>query len=433
MDLFILLNYFFCLVTSFSLFILILQYRFLVIKPSIIVILFFHLMIQWAATISSGHIESYLPDPIAFAFLVHGFPLIGLSVSFFTQSKNTKIVWYRLTDPNYFSYKLDYRVILTLAGLVTFIGILYLTYIPFEQTGLFAIFTNPKMSAIVRENSLKLIDSEFIKYSYSFMIFALAPLLSVTVAILLVQSIMRKQIFQILLTIIAIAFILFLVSLTGERSPAAFIILTIFFALLLNQGLPINRRFTTLAVLATLTGLAIPTLLTILREGKVVSIPLLVKYLTTGIFGRIFYLPMKVGLDYVHYAQTEHFFGIVGIPKLAILFGIEPFDIANFIGIKYEFEGIQSVTANACYVLTYYSYFGLFSLILSLLGLWLLDYTIWIYRRLSNNLLLPCVASISIVSIYFTSGDYTTVLLTGGFGVILIVACTLDLLCFNSK
>lgn len=390
-------------------------------------------MIQWAATINSGYIAFYLPDPVSFAFLVHGFPLIGLSVSFFTQFRNAKIVWCRLTDPDYLYSKLNTKVILILTVCIILISAFYLYSVPFEQTGLFAIFTNSENAAIARENSLKTLSNALVKYSYSFMLFALAPLLAVLLAILFVQSLNKKRQFQSLAIAIVITGILFLVSLTGERSPSAFIILTIVFALFLNKGLLVTRSNIILALMATVAVLALPTLLTILREGKAISLPIFWRYLTNGILKRVFYSPMEAGLHYVHYAQTMHFFGVAGIQKIAILFGVEPIDTPNLIGLKYEYSGIKTVSANACYVLTYYSYFGLCSLFLSLIGLWLLDFAVWIYRRLSDSSLLACVASVSIVSIYFVSGDYTTVLLTNGFGIILIVVCSLDLLFFKGK
>jgi hypothetical protein len=390
-------------------------------------------MIQWAATVSSGYIQSYLPDPIAFAFLVHGFPIIGLSVSFFIQFRNAKRVWDRITNPNYLSYRVDKRITIILTICVMLIGAFYLTYVPFQTTGLFAILTNPTESAMARENSLKLLDSTLVKYSYSFMIFIFAPLLSVLMAISLFQSLIKRRILKSLFVALVMASVLFLVSLTGERSHPVFIIVTIFFAFFLNQGLPINRYYMTLVGIASIVILTVPTLLTILREGKSINIVIFWEYLVNGIFGRVFYGPMETALHYVHYAQTQHFFGLAAIPKLAILLGIEPIDVPNFIGLTYEFSGIQSVSANACYVLTYYSYFGLASLFLSLVGLWLLDFAVWIYRRLSDKLLLPCVASVSTISIYFISSDYTSILLTNGFGVILILACALDSLFINTK
>ena len=74
-------NWVFCLVTTFLLLFAVWRNRFLLIKPSMMIVLLFHLTVQWIATVQSAQIETYLPDPWAFALLVHGFPLIGFGVS----------------------------------------------------------------------------------------------------------------------------------------------------------------------------------------------------------------------------------------------------------------------------------------------------------------------------------------------------------------
>ncbi|MFC1461722.1 hypothetical protein ACFLQR_04310, partial [Verrucomicrobiota bacterium] len=93
---FVFCNWFFCVFTSTLLVIIIWHQRFLLIKPSFIVICFFHIMIQWAATVNSPSIEVYLPDPWAFALLAQGFPLIGLMVSMWIGRRNARTVWQRL-------------------------------------------------------------------------------------------------------------------------------------------------------------------------------------------------------------------------------------------------------------------------------------------------------------------------------------------------
>ena len=45
--------------------------------------------------------------------------------------------------------------------------IIYLSYIPFSKTGLYAIFYDPANSTIAREKSLKLLDSQTIKFWWS--------------------------------------------------------------------------------------------------------------------------------------------------------------------------------------------------------------------------------------------------------------------------
>jgi hypothetical protein len=389
------------------------------------VILFFHLTIQWAGIIDSGYIWYYLPNPWVFAFLLHGFPIVGLCISFVTWRKNTKIIFKRLLCYGLYFKKRD-KLIRILGFCVVLITLLYLLYIPFYETGLWAIFTKLENAAQARENSLKLLDNIFLKYGYSSVMKVFAPLLSVLLFNRLRHSMKKKLPIKIARDIVFLLGLLVAVSLTGARSPAACIILVICLSFLLKKGLPINPLYIILTFLLVLT---LPTFLTLLREGKELSISLFWQYLSTGILGRVFHAPMLTGLWHVHYAQHKGFIGISGIPKLAVLFGIKPINVANLIGINYTNIKIASVSANTCYLFSYYSYFGWLSFPLSLLGLWLLDYSILIYKQLSDNILLPCVASVSLSSMSFVSSNYTTVLLTHGFGVILISSLVLDKWC----
>lgn len=420
---FVTYNYFFCIYTSIILIFVIFLRRFLLIKPSILVILFFHLTIQWAGTFESGYIWYYLPNPWIFAFLLHGFPIVGLSISFMTWRKNAKKIFKRLL-----CYKQDLKkrdaIIAILGFCVALITVLYLSYIPFYKTGLWAIFTDYQNAAQARENSLKLLDNIFLKYSYSFVMTVFAPLLSVLLFNRLRYSLKKKLLIKSAIDIVFLFGLLVSVSWTGARSPAAYIILVVCFSFFLKKGLPIKPFHIILTFLLVLT---LPTFLTLLREGKALSISLFWQYLRSGILGRVFHVPMLTGLWHVHYAQNEGFIGIAGIPKLAVLFGVEPINMPNLIGITYTNSPLESVSSNTCYLFSYYSYFGWLSFPISLLGLWLLDYSIWVYKQLSDKLLLPCVASVSLSSIFFVSGDYTTVWLSQGFGVILILSLILDI------
>lgn len=426
MTVFVFINWLLCSISSIALAIVLWRYRFLFIKPSIMVIVFFHLQIQWAATIYSGMIQTYLPDPVSFAFLVHGFPLIGLFISFFIMRRNSKIVWYRITDTYYGISGSINRAVIILLAYATVVVFWYLSYIPIWKTGLFTIFLNPQFSAQAREESLKLVTNIPLRYAYSFLISTFAHLLAAIIALLIAQSLKQRRIAMSFINAFILINIFILVSFSGARSPAAVIILLIFFLFYLKSGAPLKLSYILFSGLAVLS---LPVLLSILREGKEFNIFIYFQYLSESIFKRVFVLPMLTGLYHAHYAQTVEFFGIAGIPKLAYIFGITPVNPANIIYLQYSSWALPSGLANTCYVLSYYSYFGLISFIFSLFGLWLLDLSLLLYRRLSDKLLLPCIASVSIASISFVFSDYTTVLLTQGFGLLLILSWALDNVC----
>ena len=423
MTFFVAVNWFFCLTTSLFLGTVLWRYRFLLVKPSIVVITFFHLIIQWPAAVQAKEIETFLPNPWVFALLAHGFPLIGLVGSLFAGTKSALIIWRRIRQPGAVAPGARRNIIWVLSTGVVLVSAVYLVYLPLSSTGLYSIITDPQNAAQARENSLKLIGSEFIKYLYSFMANVCAPLLVVLLAMSLWQRLKRKQWVRSVILAIAIAGVLFAVSLTGARSYAASMVLTVLFAWFLKNGFRINLSY---VVLGAVAALAFPTILTILREGRELNLANFWLYLTTGILGRVFVIPVRMGLWHVHYAQTVGFIGVAGIPRLASLFGVEPINVANMIALYYVPQAPESTLANSCYVFSYYAYFGLVSLVFSLLGLWLLDLALWVYRRLSDALLLSCVAAVSVACTGFLSVDYTIVLLTGGLGGILILALILD-------
>lgn len=423
MTLFVLLSWILCISTSFILVIILLRYRFLLIKPTIIIITFFHFRIQWAATFQAGFIENYLPQPFSFFILVQIFPLVGLAVAFFTFHESARMILSRLSQRSLFSFSLETGVVCILLIIVSVISIFYISNVSFSQTGLYTIFSDPLKSAEAREASLTLVENQLVKYGFSFLKHVFAPLLSVFLMIFVLKNIKRKY-SRSLIASIALVLIFFIVSITGERAASASLILTIIWAFYLNKGMPFRPHYILLAILLVLTP---PVLISILREDQTINLLQFFEYLRGGIFRRVFVLPMEVGLNHVHYAQVNGFVGIAAIPKISALFGIQPIYVANLIYLTYYSYPIKSGLANSCYVLSYYSYFGILSVFLSLFCLWILDFVILVFKKIKNNmLLLACVASIFTTSISFIANDFTIVLWTHGFLLLLFIPWLLD-------
>jgi hypothetical protein len=426
MTAYIFLNWVLCLTTSVLLVMLFLRHRYMFIKPSIMVIVFFHLRIQWTATVEALYIESFLPDPWVFLLLTQGFPLLGLLGSLGIGNRAARAVWRRILEPRPVSPRVRRKTIVLLGSYVALFLPIYFQYIPFSSTGLYTIIADPAGSALARESSLKLVDNALVRYGYSFMISVFAPLLSVPLADALLQNLKRRRFLRGLVALALLGSLLVAVSLTGARANAAKIILIILFAAFLRRGLRFNPIYVGLAILVVLT---LPTVLTILRQGLTVNWLLFWRYLDRAVLYRLFGITMDVGLWHVHYAQTVGFVGVQGHPRLAALFGMEPVNVSNLVGLAYSENPLPTVLANTSYVYAYYAYFGLVSFFFSLPGLWLLDAVLWVYRRIGDNLLLPCVASVSMISSVFIGTEYTIALLTNGFAIVPVVALVLDRLC----
>jgi hypothetical protein len=198
--------------------------------------------------------------------------------------------------------------------------------------------------------------------------------------------------------------------------------LVIILSRFLKKGLPLRpgRLFAAMVVV-----LAIPTLLTLLREGRSIDLGVSLTYLS-AMFARAFAIPAEVAFWYLHYAQTAGFFGVAGVPKLAWLFDVTPMVVDNLIGLTYAVNPGNSISADTCFVFSYYSCFGLISVFFSLGALLLLDWIAGACQFVSNTLLTPLVASLLLSAQTLVEGDYTTVFLTNGFVVMIVIALFVD-------
>jgi hypothetical protein len=302
--------------------------------------------------------------------------------------------------------------------------VLFLGTVPIRQTGLHAILFNPSMALQAREESLKLVPNPLVRYSYNFLVSAVAPMVAVLLSASLVVALRRLKALRAIAILGVLAGLLAIASLTGARFYPAAIVLAVLIAWFLRRGLP--AKLLAVAIPCAIGVVTIPAVLTILREGNTLTAESFVLSLRTSIFSRLFSIPMEMGLWHAHYAQTSGFIGVAGIPKLAALLDVEPVNVANRLALIYAAETFDTQLANACYVFSYYAYFGLPSLAFSLLGLWLLDSALLVYRRLGATLLLPCVATVTVASLGFVSVDYTIGLVTNGFIPALIVALAAD-------
>lgn len=424
MSFFVLANWFFCLTTFVLLGLVIVRYRWLLIKPSIIVIIFFHLMIQWAATAQAARNEAYLPNPWDFFLLVQLFPLIGLLVSFFIGTDLAQAIWIRVTEP--FKSSLTYEngaIILLGAYFVLFLPI-YFQYVPLNATGLYAILFNPSDAFMAREFSQKLLDNTFVRYGYVFMRSVFAPLLSVFVFKRMIDSLKKMRFLKVVTCVLGLVFILIAVSLSGARANAAAVFLVIIFSVWIPNKAKINPF---VLIVAALLVFLVPTALTILREGRLLSIDSFSQTLEGGIFYRTFVIPMRMGLNYVHYTQN---IGSLGMRGFSFMSGIHPewINVPNMINNLYGGR-YETGYANAGYIFAYFITLDIYAFPLSLLLLWSLDFVLVIYQYIRNPvMLISLIASIIVASQALISAEFTVVLLTGGLLPLLFISWFIDTL-----
>ncbi len=423
MSFFVALNWILVLLTAFIILVNVFKDRSLLVKPSMMTILFFHIMCQWGTALEAARVQSVLPNPWIFVLLSHGFPLLGLLVSLLLGRRAARRVWTRIggQDGDDVVAKLWPALFLSL-GLLVFL-FLYLSAVPFRSTGLYAIFTSPEQAALARDMSVKFLDHTFLRYGHNMVMAALVPLLAVVLFQLCLVLKKKGQWGKLLLALAGLLLLFPVASISGARSYSAILVLVILTAWLLRKGFRISPL---LPLSALVVVLVFPTLLTILREGRELTLERFVQYFKNSAYQRVLIIPMETGLMHTAYAQTYGTFGVRSMPRLAGLFGVESLDVRNYIGKINSNYPKDTTTMNTAYVYAYYSYFGLLAFLPCLIGLWLLDLSLLLYQQLSSVMLVPCIAAISIATHSFSICEYTISLFSFGFLVILLLSWSID-------
>ncbi len=433
MSLFIAVNWLLVIATAMALLVAIKRDRSLLLKPSIMAILFFHVMCQWGTAVEAGTIESALPQPWVFVLLSHGFPLLGLAVSLLMGRRAARALWTRVTDRRPVELPARNKALALLATCFVLFIVIYLIRVPFRSTGLYKIVfahTTPDAAAAARDLSVKFLDNVFLRYGHNIMMAVFAPLLAVLVLQMLALHRQKRKWLWTSFDLACLAAVLLASSISGARSYSAGIIMVVLFAALLRRGFPVKPHHLIVALVLTLT---FPTLLSLLREGQHITPEKFFAYLRGSTLERVVIIPMKTGLYHVHYAQEYGYFGIQAIPRLAAMMNVEPLNVPSFVTKVYFGDPQATAWANASYVYAYYSYFGLIAFIPCLIGLWLLDLSLLVYRRLSDALLIPCAASIAIGVNIFSSVEYTVGLFTFGILLLLPVSWAVDRLALGIR
>jgi len=425
-SLFIVVNWLLVILTFIVLLGAIARDRSLLVKPSIMAIIFFHIMCQWGAALHAGRVEYLLPQPWIFVLLSHGFPIIGLAVSLLSGRGGARETWQRITSQEATDLSGKRRALSFLALFFVLFMVVYLSQVPLRNTGLYNILFSDTSSAevaLARERSVNLLPNPLLRYGHNIMMAVFAPLLAVLAMQLMLAHWRRRSRLRAAFYLGCLVAILAAASISGARSYSAYTFMLIFFAWLLQKGFPIKPVQFILAVIVILT---LPTMLTILREGRALTVKGFISYLGGHTLKRVVIVPMETGLQHVHYAQTHGAFGMQAIPRLAKTKGIKPLKVPLFISKVYYGNPLETTTSNTSYVYAYYSYFGLIAFVPCLLGLWLLDLSLLVYRRLSANLLLACVACVAIAANKFSGTEYTIGLFTFGFVFLLLVGWAVD-------
>jgi hypothetical protein len=396
-----------------------LERRELLVKPSIQILFYTHVFLQWPFAVRPALIRSVLPFPTEAAILINGFVLIGVAISLLTWREHALEIFTRMTKTDIGYVKGAMPYVGALLALCTMAAAIHISAVPLTEFGLFVAMVDPELSAVAREESFKLIDSALVRYGFSLQTSTFAPMGAVFAYGLLEAAVRHRHIVRAFAWLAVLVAILLVVSLTGARMFAALIFFSIIVALILRRGFSINPMW---ALVGAAIVLLPAVLLTLLRQGLLGDLSLLPEYFWEFVGHRIFGLPLEVGVWYMHHEQVFGPFGITGIPRLADVFGLPAMNVPNYIGLMYTETPLLSISANGGYLFAYYAYFGMIALPLCLLGLWCLDFLLAILVRLDAQLLLPALAAMAAAGLSFVQSDFTVTLVSHGYGLIPVVA-----------
>jgi hypothetical protein len=393
------------------------SHRWLFIKPSMIVVSFFIIQIQMAATFEARFVYDILPSHGEFLLITYILPSILLLLAPFYRQKEFKGIFMTISSswPNESRWDSGDSFVLLTYFVVLF---LYLLEIPFMQTGLVAIFTDSEHSAIIREKSLKLVSNTMVRYSYLFLIKFLAPYCAVAMFLFIPRtvSITRKILLLLGISVVSVG-----AMLPGARSMLVMIVLTMALAFFLGRKMRI--RLSKL-ILVMIIILGIPALMSIARQGEHVSLSGMLNMMIGPIVERMFITPMKTGVEHLLYVQTHGYFGVAGVRWLAPLFGEKYIDISNLIYQVYSPWKLDSGLSNTCYFYSIFSRWGLPSLPLIVLLTLSLDWMLLPIRFCNPHRQKIVVPVILVIAISFVSIDFTAGIVSGGFltGILFILA-----------
>jgi len=414
---FVILSWLVSLVTTSFILLLVYKQRFQLVRPSIIFLIFFNLQIQLPSAFQARWIESFLIDPWHYFILAQVFPLLAFVVIAF-QFRESALIIYRRTHISRNRMMWGKEIIVALSIVTAMVVFWYVSVVLWQQTGLYALLFDPENSLRAREESMKLLGNSALQYGFTLVSTVIVPVLAILLAFKLLRAIRSFKLMSVLACATGILALLVVVSLYGARGPAATVLMSIFYAFLLRAKFPMNPFRLAIILVVALT---IPAFISLFGTGGAVSVVSVVDSYT-NVLDRTFGRNILSHVWTVDFVQDYGFFGVGGIPKVAVLFGERPIYVFNVVGVAYGDSPTES--ANSAFVFAYYACFGLLAFLPCLLLTCLLDFVLILCRKVHTDLLIPCIAATVLAATKLTFTFYTTVLLSGGF-VLIPVSCWL--------
>lgn len=388
------------------------------LRPSLLVLTLYVLRVQFPSIFYLRAVSETLPTPWHYPLIIHGFSLLYLFFAlplFLVGDRHCLDAWCRMKrqiqaklscPPHFF-------VVLLIASIGTLA--FYFLVLPFSETGLYHLFSDPTQLRQARETSWKLLPSRALTYIYGWNYATVAPLLLIGSTMIIVQH--RR------LQYIAVAAVAaFSMMLSANRASIGvavlLVLLTYYFAR--DSKLRVGRSVVYLLIVATIASLG-PAYITLRREGHEATPAMLADYTQRLLVGRALLTPAHTTRMYVYHAQTCGHVGLAGIRPVAGLINTPFVEVANMIGTTYVLGAGPTTICNTNFVGTYYLLFGLGTIPFCAVGLLAFDAFALVFR-LRRLLILPFFLLFVSLAIPFSEGGFTGSALSGGFVLVPVLA-----------
>jgi len=247
------------------------RHRYAFTKPSIMIVGCYHILYQWPIVFLSAFLENFLPSPWHLALLVHGFILLGIAISFVGFNQPATTIWESLPKQQLNAF-VPRQILSAVFAIALMLSAIYLYYVPFTRTGLYALLYNPTYAAEAREFSLKLLDNPIPKYALTLLSNTIAPLFTacVTHFVLLNKrpSILEKVFWSALLGVCWTMAIF-----NGAKGILAFLAFTALGTMAWNYRLRLSFKWIIAGVSVIMVPAVIVTLLLATVDQKFASLP----------------------------------------------------------------------------------------------------------------------------------------------------------------
>lgn len=399
MEVFVVANAVSCLASAACIAAAVLYRRETLLRPTFAVALFLFAYVQLGSALLSGQVWSSLEHPWHYFLATQAVPVLALLFGLTTCRREFVVLAEAIELPDRVEKGRLIGFVVFLLSAAYAVLALYLSIVPFDRTGLYALAHGNPDADLVREETFKLLDVPWVTYLFTLVEKGIAPVAAALSASLVLSAVRRQQVLQVPAYVALIALAAAPTAIYGARGPAAMVALTSILVVVVWVVLKASSAKTRLVILLLPLLATLPVLAMAMSKAGTMD-PAFIAGEIGNIADRAFVRGNLDNIWHFQYVEKFGFHGISAIPKLASFFGVDAKDILNVVGRyygeNYYSKFIESTSASGSMVVTNYAIFGWSGHIISMVFIVALDLFVVVYRRLPSYLIVPIVGAMSV-------------------------------------